>query len=54
MSSRKEKKIIEDVFERCVSANECTGAFQKVALDPDEVEKFHKMFNSFDGHDSLD
>lgn len=46
--------MIEDVFEECASANECTGAFQKVALDPDEVEKFHKMFNGIDGNDSIE
>lgn len=54
MSKRKEKKIIEDVYEVCVSANECTGVFQKVALDPDEVATFHKMYNELDGHDSVD
>lgn len=46
--------MIEDVFERCVSVNECTGLFQKVALDPDEVERFHKMFNGLDGHNSIE
>lgn len=53
MSKRKDKKMIEDVYEKCVSANECTGAFQKVALDPKEVETFHKMYNELDGHDGL-
>ncbi len=41
-------------MEECVSANECTGLLQKVALDPDEVELFHKMYNGTDGHDSTD
>lgn len=46
--------MIEDIFEKCVSANECTGLFQKVSLDPEEVEKFHKMYNNIDGNDSID
>lgn len=54
MSKRKFKKIIEDVVEGSASANECTGAFQKVALDPDEVKKFHEMYNSINGEDSID
>ena len=53
MSKRKSKKIIEDVYERCVSATECTGIFQRVMLDPDEVEAFHKMYNEIDGADSF-
>ncbi len=54
MSKRKQNKMIEDIFEKCVSANECTGLFQKVALDPDEVKKFHEMYNNIDGKDSID
>ena len=54
MSKRKKKKLIEEVFEHCASANECTGLLQKVSLDPDEVEKFHKMYNNIDGHNSID
>ena len=54
MSKRKNKKIIEDVYENCVSANDCTGVFQVVSLDPDEVETFHKMYNEIDGHDSIE
>ncbi len=37
--------MIEDLFEECASANECTGLYQKVSLDPEEVAKFHKKFN---------
>lgn len=54
MSKRKSKKQIEELMDSCVSANECTGLFQKVSLDPDEVAKFHKMFNELDGHDSIE
>ncbi len=46
--------MIEDIFEKCVSANECTGLFQKVALDPDEVKKFHEMYNNIDGKNSIE
>ncbi len=54
MSKRKKKKTIKNVVENAASANEFTGALQKVHLDPDEVEKFHKMYNELDGHDSTD
>ncbi len=54
MSKRKHNKMIEDVFEQCVSANECTGLFQKVALDPDEVRTFHRMYNDVDDADSIE
>ena len=54
MSKKKSKKIIEDVYENCISANDCTGAFQVVPLDPKEVEKFHKMYNEIDGNDSIE
>ncbi|MDE6667606.1 MAG: hypothetical protein K2K38_04575 [Clostridia bacterium] len=54
MSKRKQNKLIEDVFEQCASANECTGLFQKVSLDPDEVKKFHEMYNNIDGNKSIE
>lgn len=54
MSNRKHNKMIEDVYERCASANECTGLFQRVALDPEEVALFHKMYNELDGHNSIE
>ncbi len=41
-------------MEGCASANECTGLFQKVSPDPDEVALFHKMYNGIDGHDSIE
>ncbi len=37
--------MIEDIYEKCACANECTGLFQRVALDPDEVKKFHELYN---------
>ena len=41
-------------MEGCASANECTGLLQKVSLDPDEVARFHKMYNELDGYDSIE
>ena len=54
MSKRKNHKLIHEVFDECASANELTGLFQHVALDPDEVRKFHKMYNEIDGNDSIE
>ena len=54
MSKTKQPKLINDVFEGCASANECTGLFQKVALDPQEVRTFHKMYNEEDGENSIE
>lgn len=45
MSKRKQNKMIEDIYEKCACANECTGLFQRVALDPDEIKKFHELYN---------
>lgn len=44
MGKRNSKKIIEDVVENSISANECTGALQRISLDPDEVARFHAEF----------
>lgn len=48
MSKRKNKKMIEDVFEKTASANECTGLFQRIHLDPEEVKTFHRMYNELE------
>lgn len=45
MEKDKKPKIIEEVFKECASANECTGLYQRVHLDPKEVELFHKLYN---------
>ncbi len=42
-----EKRIIHEVFDACASAQECTGLFQRIHLDPEEVATFHKMYNEF-------
>lgn len=38
------RKFIDELFEDCASANECTGLYQKVSLDPEEVAKFHREY----------
>ena len=44
MAKRRTKTFIEDIFNGCASVNECTGLYQKVSLDTDEIAKFHKQF----------
>ena len=44
MAKRRTQKMIEDIFEGTASANDCTGLYQKVSLDTDEIAKFHKQF----------
>lgn len=39
------KAIIEEVFDGAISANECTGALQKISVDPEEVARFHAEYN---------
>lgn len=39
------KKFIDELFGDCASANECTGLYQKVSLDREEIERFHREFN---------
>lgn len=45
MSKRKDLKLVGEVFDECASANECTGIFQRIILDPEEVKKFHEEYN---------
>ena len=54
MSKKKNRKLINELYDECTSANECTGLLQKISLDPDEVAEFHKMYNGLDGRDSID
>ena len=44
MVKHRSNRLVEEVVEGSASANECTGAYQKVSLDPDEVAKFHKEY----------
>ncbi|MDE6001501.1 MAG: hypothetical protein K2G96_04185 [Clostridia bacterium] len=48
MAKRRTKKMIEDIFGGTACANECTGLYQKVSLDTDEVEEFHRKFTEDD------
>ncbi len=48
MAKRRTKTFIEDIFNGCASVNECTGLYQKVSLDTDEVEEFHKQYTEDD------
>ena len=48
MGKKNSKKIIERIVEGTISANECTGALQKISLDPDEVAKFHAEYTGED------
>ena len=44
MAKRRPKKLIKELLDDCASANECTGLYQKVSLDTDEIAKFHKQY----------
>lgn len=50
MSKKKSRKLIKELMDDCASANECTGLYQKVSLDPDEVAEFHRQFNKDGGN----
>ncbi len=41
-------RIIQEVFDKCASANEVTGMFQRIHIDPEEIALFHKMYNELD------
>ena len=51
MGKRRTKNMIGDIYDECVCANECTGLYQKVSLDPEEVAKFHRQFT---GEEKID
>ena len=44
MSKRRAKKSVEELYDGCVSANECTGLYQHISLDKDEIAKFHREY----------
>lgn len=44
MAKRRTNKMIDEIFDGTASANECTGLYQKVSLDTEEIAKFHKQF----------
>ena len=45
MGKRNSKKVIDELFDGAACANECTGALQKISLDPEEVARFHREYN---------
>ncbi len=45
MSKKNTNKTIELIDEETVSANESTGALQKVSIDLDEIAEYHREFN---------
>ena len=44
MGKRNSKKIIEDIVDCAICANECTGALQQISVDPEEVARFHAEY----------
>ena len=44
MGKKNSKKIIEEVFDGAICANELTGALQKISVDPEEVARFHAEY----------
>ncbi|MGN0803793.1 MAG: hypothetical protein ACI4MS_00225 [Candidatus Coproplasma sp.] len=44
MIKRNNRADIDECLDRTASANECTGALQHIAIDPNEVAKFHAQF----------
>lgn len=44
MNSNSGRRVIDDVLHGAISANEFTGALQKISVDPDEVARFHAQF----------
>lgn len=38
------KKLMGELLGAGVSANECTGLYQKVSLTPEEVARFHDQY----------
>lgn len=41
---KNDRTDMDECLEHAVSANECTGALQHIAIDPQEVAKFHSEF----------
>lgn len=37
-------KILEELVDGAVCANECTGALQRISTDPEEVERLHDEY----------
>ncbi len=48
MGKIKKTSMNKELFDKCASAHEYTGLFQRIHLDPDEIKTFHKMYNELD------
>ncbi len=48
MKKTGQNKMIDEIYKDCASANDYTGLFQRIHLDPEEVALFHKMYNETD------
>ena len=44
MAKRRTKNMINDIYDGTVCANDCTGLYQKVSLDTDEIAEFHREY----------
>lgn len=44
MGRKNSSKIIDEVVDGAISAHECTGALQKISVDPEEVARFHAEY----------
>jgi hypothetical protein len=45
MSKKNTKKIINKVYNNSVSSSDCTGLLQKVDIDQEQLNRYHKEFN---------
>lgn len=45
MANRDTKRLLEELFENSVCAEECTGLLQRVFTDAEELRRYHYEFN---------
>jgi hypothetical protein len=44
MGKKNSKKMIKEIYDCSVCACDCTGLLQKISVDPEEVERFHREY----------
>jgi hypothetical protein len=44
MDRKNSKKVIDEILDGSVSANDCTGLLQHIELDSEELEKIRKQY----------
>lgn len=44
MAKKNSKKMIEHIYDGSVCATECTGLLQKIAVDNEDVAKYHEEY----------